>query len=234
MAKMKAPKGISGQVSSQRSESSRSWYAPLLALYIGNRRLVTGIGVGVIAVIAAIVGYNYIQGARNIQAQELLGAIILEYESGDHRTALDGTGDILGLIEIVERYGGTPAGNTARFYAGNAHFSLEEYDLALEQFDRFNAKDDFLGASVTAGRAAIHELQGDYRRAADLFVRAAEMDDGSARSPYYLRSAARAYLESGDFDEAEEVVHEVRENYPETDLIDEFDYILGMILARNN
>ncbi|MXY08401.1 MAG: hypothetical protein F4058_00930 [Rhodothermaceae bacterium] len=232
MAKFKAPKGVLGQ-SSQQAELRGRWYTPLLALYYGNRRILTGAAIGVIIIIAAILGYSYIQGARDNQAQELLGAIVLEYEQGDHRVALDGTGETLGLLDIIDQYGSTPAGNTARFYAGNAHFELEEYDEALEQFEQFNASDDFIGASATAGRAAVHELQEDFSRAAALFEHAAEMDDNSLRSPHYLHSAARAYVAAGEFSAAEEIILEAKERYPETTLADEFDFMLGFARARN-
>ncbi|MCY3487914.1 MAG: hypothetical protein OXH34_05680, partial [Bacteroidetes bacterium] len=145
---MKAPKGVTGQRGSQRAESSKSWYTPILAAYYGNRNVFTGIAIVVIAVIAGIFGFNYIQSERNTQAQERLGAIILEYERGEYQVALDGSGETLGLLDIIDRYGSSPAGNTAKFYAGNALFELEEYEQALEQFEDFNAGDDFLGASA--------------------------------------------------------------------------------------
>ncbi len=229
---MKAPKGAIGQRSGQRTEAGSSWYTPLLAAYYGNRNVVTVVAIGIILIIAGIFGYNYIQGERGRQAQELLGAVILEYERGEYQVALDGNGDILGLLDIINNYASTPAGNTARFYAGNAFFELDDYEQALEQFENFNASDDFLGASATAGRAAIHEIQGDFARAADLFIRAAEIDDNEVQSPYYLRSAVRAYVESGEFESAEEVILEAKERYPETDLIDEFNYMLGIVLAH--
>ncbi len=229
---MKAPKGAIGQRSGQRTEAGSSWYTPLLAAYYGNRNVVTVVAIGIILIIAGIFGYNYIQGERGRQAQELLGAVILEYERGEYQVALDGNGDILGLLDIINNYASTPAGNTARFYAGNAFFELDDYEQALEQFENFNASDDFLGASATAGRAAIHEIQGDFARAADLFIRAAEIDDNEVQSPHYLRSAVRAYVESGEFESAEEVILEAKERYPETDLIDEFNYMLGVVLAH--
>ncbi len=232
MAKIKAPKRSLGQTTNQKSESTTGWYTPILALYYENRRIVTALAIGIIVIIGGIFGYNYIQGERDAQAQELLGEIILEFERGEYRIALDGSGDIIGIIDIIDRYGGTLAGNTARFYAGNAYFELQEYDLALEQFENYDASDDFIGASATAGRAAIHELQGDFTLAADLFVRAADMDENPTRAPYYLRSAVRAYVEAEKLDEAEGVILGAKENYPETDLMDEFDFMLGLVLAR--
>ena len=229
---MKAPKGITKQSGSPRAESGTSWYTPLLVLYHGNRRILTGVAIGVLLIIAGILGFNYIQGERNSQAQEFLGAILLEYEKDDYRIALDGSGETMGLLDIVGRYGSTPAGNTARFYAGNAFFSLKEYDYALEQFEKFRAENDFLGASVTAGRAAIYELQEEYSLAGDLFKRAADMDGNAVRGPYYLRKSARAYINSGEMDSALDVILEAKENYPETDLIDEFDYLRGRALVR--
>ncbi|MCY4158934.1 MAG: tetratricopeptide repeat protein [Bacteroidetes bacterium] len=228
MSNTKAPRRVIGQRS---TEVSSSWYTPLLALYYGNRRILTGAAVGLIIVIAGVFGYNYIQGERDAQAQEYLGAIILEYERSEYRVALDGSGENIGLLDIIDRYGGTPAGNTARFYAGNAHFELEEYDLALKQFEGFNTEDDFLGASTTAGRAAIYELNGDFSNAGDLFRRAAGMGDNEIRAPYYLRSAARTYLKAGELDAAEDVILEAKDDYPDSDLINEFDFMLGQVLA---
>ncbi|MCY4233090.1 MAG: hypothetical protein OXE59_05045 [Bacteroidetes bacterium] len=232
MVNIKAPKGASSQSRARQAETRSSWYTPILALYYGNRNVLIGSAVGVILIVAGFFGYNYIQDTRNIQAQEFLGAILLEYEDSNYQIALDGNGEVLGLVDIIDRYGTTPAGNTAKFYAANAHFELQQYDLALELFESYDAKNDFLGASATAGRAAIYELREEYLRAGDLFKHAADMDDNNTlRAPYYLRSAARAYVESGDLESAIEVIHEAKENYPETDLLDEFNFMLGYVTA---
>lgn len=232
MSKIKAPKRITPQSGSSRPDVSTSWYTPLLVLYHGNRRILTGGAIGVLLIIAGILGYNYIQGERDAQAQEFLGAILLEYEKGDYRISLDGIGENIGLLKIVERYGSTAAGNTARFYAGNAFFALKEYDQALEQFEQFRAGRDFLGASATAGRAAIHELHEEYSLAGDLFRRAADMDANAVRGPYYLRKSAHAYISSREIDLALDVIRQAKENYPEMDLMDEFDYLRGRALVR--
>jgi len=232
MVNIKPPKGALSQSRGRRSEAQSTWYTPILALYFGNRNIFVGSAIGIVLLIAGIFGYNYIQDTRDSQAQEFLGAILLEYEQDSYRTALEGNGEVLGLVDIVDRYSTTPAGNTAKYYAANAHFQLQEYDLALELFDSYNAKNNFLGASATAGRAAIYELREEYIRAGELFKRAANMDDGnSLRAPYYLRSAARAYVESGELESAKEVILEAKENYPESDLLDEFDFMLGFVTA---
>ncbi len=232
MVNIKAPKGALTKSQGRRTEANSTWYTSILALYYGNRNILVVSAVGIILVIAGFFGYNYIQETRDAQAQEFLGAILLEYEQDNYQIALDGNGAVLGLMDIIDRYGTTSAGNTAKFYAANAHFELQEYDLAFELFDSYKAKNDLLGASATAGLAAIYELREDYLRAGDLFKRAADMDDdNSSRAPYYLRSAARAYVESGELELAKEVILEAKENFPETDLVDEFNFLLGFVTA---
>lgn len=234
MSKLKAPKSVASRSGSAGQTGTGGWIDQAQALYYGHKNLVTGGAVAIIVLIAGILGFNYIQGERARQAEELLGGIIMHYEGGDYRTALDGSGETLGLIDLIEQYGGTPSGNMARFYAGDALFRLADYDESLVYFAAFDAKDDIMGASAVAGQAAIYELQQDYRRAGALYRRAAGMEDNKLRTPVYLIAAARAYSEGGQFHEAEEMLEMIIEQYPDTDLQNEVEFRLGFVRARMN
>ena len=206
----------------------------LRAFYEEQKRLITWLGVGAAVIVAGIFGFNYIQGAQSRSADEALGSILKHYEAADYRIALEGTGETLGLLDVTDRYGGTAAGNLARFYAGNALFRLADYAGALEHFEQFDADDDIVGASVVAGRAAIYEMNGEFERAAELYERAAGMQFNLVHGPRYLMSSARAYMQTEAYDKAENVLEEIRDQYPDSDLADEVTYQLGFVRARLN
>ena len=234
MAKLKAPKSASRRKRDTGQDGAGGWFERVQAFYYAHKNLVTGLAVATILAVAGILGFNYIQGERSKQAGELLGGIIMRYESGDYRAALDGSGEALGLLDIVDQYGGTSAGNLARFYAGDALFRLGEYDQALTYFEDFNAKEDLVGASAAAGQAAIYESRQDYEQAGALYRRAAGMENNRLRSPVYLVAAARAYGEGGRYEEAAEALETALELYPDSDLQDEVEFRLGYVKARMN
>ena len=233
MARLKGPKSITGQ-SRDSARVNTGWMWTIREFYEERKRLVAWLGAGAAVIVAGIFGYSYIQSAQHDRADEALGSILKFYEDADYRTAIEGTGELLGLLDIVDQFGGTPAGNLARFYAGDALFRLADYEGALEHFEQFNDRDDIIGASVVAGRASIHEMKGEFERAGELYERAASMEDNVVHSPRYLMSSARAYIQAQAYDRAEEVLEDIEDEYPDSDLADEVTYHLGFVQARLN
>lgn len=233
MAKLKGPKTITAQ-RRDAAGSRVGWMWTLREFYEEQKRLVTGLGIGAAVIVAGIFGYNYIRNAQSDSADEALGSILKYYEDADFRTALEGAGEALGLLDIVDRFGGTPAGNLARFYAGDALFRLADYDGALEQFEQFDADNDIVGASAVAGRASIYEMNGDFERAGENYERAADMEHNLVHGPRYLLSSARAYIQAHAYDKAEGVLEDAQDQYPDSDLADEVTYHLGFVRARLN
>ncbi|RMF62550.1 MAG: tetratricopeptide repeat protein [Bacteroidetes bacterium] len=196
-----------------RQDTVVTFYARAWAFFEQNRTLVLGALAGVVLVIAGLIGYHFYQQHQQQEALAEMAGAVQAYEQGRYREALDGTADYVGLLSIIERYGGTDAGNLARFYAADALFRLGEYDQALEYFEEFDAEDNLLAASALAGQAAIYEHRGDYDRAARLYRRGAEMAESDLLAVDYLYDAARALEAAEDYDEALEVYEEIKARY---------------------
>ena len=228
MARLKAPRSISKR-EELRKDAATTFIARLQVLYVDNSRMFTYVGIGVVVAVFGYIGIRYLQGVRAEQAEEALGMIIFSYESGDYREALDGTATAIGLTEIVDRYGSTPAGRLAHFYAGDALFRLGEVDAAGDMFDGVSGGDNIIGASALAGEAAQLQMEGDLDGAARLYARAASKDESGIWAPAYLMSAARAYEDAGDFDEAEETLLELQEEFGDVVSEDELAFVLARV-----
>ncbi len=245
MATLKAPKTLSKR-QELRKDAATTVFVKAQEFFYDNRTLIYGIAVGIVVVVLVIVGYAFLQGQRGIQAQEELGGIILVYERGDYRTALDGADTALGLLTIIDEYGGLGAGNMARFYAADALFRLGEeeaarddasararlYDQALEFFQDFDGGADIVGASALAGEAAIYEIKEDDARAGDLFRRAALLVANELRSPDYLMSAGRAYEKAGQYEDARDAYLLIRDRYPDSAAAQGLDFFLGRVNVK--
>ncbi len=171
--------------------------------------------VGLVVLVAAILGYRAWQSSRSEAGQQQLGAAISLYESGDFRAALDGTEGTPGLLEIADRYGSSATGEQARFLSANAHFQLGEMDEALAAFEAYDG-DGLLAASALAGQAAVLESQDENARAADLYLRAARAFESAASSPRYLLDAARAFAAADNAEAAQEALQTVADDYADT------------------
>ncbi|MAQ93773.1 hypothetical protein B1759_01015 [Rubrivirga sp. SAORIC476] len=173
-----------------------------------HRNAVIGVIVGIVVLSLAVIGWRAYQANRSAEGQELLGAILTEYEAGNLQTALDGTGDMPGLLEIADQYGSTATGEQATFFAADALYQLGDMDRALELFEDYDG-DGLLAASAIGGQAAIAEEQGDDAKAARLYEQAASEFVSPASTPGYLLDAARAHLAAGDTEAAESALMRV-------------------------
>lgn len=209
-------------------------YGRLLLFYEDNRRLVYGLGVGLLALILAIPGYIYYQQQQQQQANEMLGQILPVYERGDYDQALNGAGDRAGLLTIADEYGSTSAGNLATFYAASALYEQGEYDRALEYYQQFDKGSDFIGASAYAAEASIYEGRGELQQAAEYYERAATQYQNALTAPRYLLEAGQAYEDAGQYAEAERVYQQIKEEYPDSSQAEEVDRYLARVQARQS
>jgi len=214
-----------------REDKVVTFYARVLDLFENNRQAVIGAVAAVLAVILLIMGWNWYQGNRNDQALSEMAEAVRQYEAGSYQAALDGDASFLGLMDVVDSYGGTASGNLARFYAADALFRTGDFEAALELFESYSKGNDYIGASAFAGEAAIHELQGNHERAGDLYMRAANVYSSEITSPMYLSNAARAYTSADETNDAVDALEMIEEDYPDSQAARSVEYKLAMLQA---
>lgn len=216
--------------------------------YQENKTTVYG-AIAVVVLLALGVGgyFIYMEQQADVAAEKL-GRIMPVYEQGDYQRALDGVEELspadprasqpgqaeprIGLVEIADQYSGTPAGNLAAFYAGNAYFNIGDYDQALEMYESFDKESNFIGASTYAAEATIYESRGEFERAADLYLEAADAFESETRTPEYLLDAARAFESAGNLSRAEELYSQVTDEYADSAAASEARVFLARLKAK--
>lgn len=231
MSTLQPPKQISKR-QELREDTAVTFYVQAWEFFDQNRKLVYGALAGLGVLVLAIIGWAYLQHQKGEEAELALAEAITVYEAGTYREALDGTDDVPGLLPIVDEYGGTQAGNLARFYAADALFRLGEYDQALELFDAFEKGNNLVGASAYAGMAAIYEQREEYERAGDHYRRAAEQFASSETTPDYLLSAGIAYEQAGAYGDAIEMYETIQEDYPDSGAASNLDFFIARAEAK--
>lgn len=198
-----------------------------------NRTKAYSIFGGICLIVALSLYWNYSQASDNEVATSEMAMAVSRYEAGEYAVALDGDINFTGLLEVADEYGGTDAGNLAKFYAADALFRLAEFGRALPLFQDVKKDANYIGASALAGEAAIHEINGEYETAGDLFVRSANLFNSAVAGPEYLLSAGRAYEKAGSLDKARRAYEQVREDYPTAVQARDIDFYIGRATAGN-
>ncbi len=182
------------------------------------------IGAGILLVlIAGVYLYFNNKQAKNEEAELKLSSVISLYELGKYPEAINGdpAANILGLNQIVNEYGNTKSGETAKLYLGNCYYNLKDYDNALKQYDSYGGDNDIVKASCISGVGAVYEAKGDLKKAGEYFEKAAKVNKGVVINQENLFYAIRSYTNAGDKESAKRVFATLKEQYPKSKYINE-------------
>lgn len=187
------------------------------------------IGVGVVAlVIVAVVLFSNKNANDNKTANELLSKIMPVYNSGQYQQAIDGVKatNTIGLKEIVDNYGSTDAGETAKILLANSYLGVNKTEEALENFKDYSGSNDLFKATALAGQAAYFEAQKEYKNAAELYKQAANVTNVNPANADYLLRAGINFLKADQKEEAKVILKSVKKDYRATTAAQEVDKYL--------
>lgn len=177
------------------------------------------LGLGIIAVLI-VAGFFYMSNkkAKTEEAETKLSAIISLYETEKYAESINGdpATNTMGLIDIVNNYGGTESGQTAKLYLGNCYFNLKNFDEALKTFDDYSGKNDIVKASCLSGIGAVWEAKGDLKKAAEYFEKASKINKEVITNQENVFYAIRAYSLAGDKESAKRMYDILKNEYPKS------------------
>jgi tetratricopeptide (TPR) repeat protein len=181
-----------------------------------NQKILTiVIGVAVL-VIGGYLAFNalYIQ-PKEKDAQEQMFMSEQYFEKDSFNLAINGDGNYLGFLDIIDDYSSTKAANLANYYIGVSYLRLGQYQDAIDYLDNFET-DDILLAPVAAGAKgdAYMELN-DTGKALTAYKKAYSYTN-EFTTPVYLMKAGKLLESTGKFDDALIAYQEIKQKYPES------------------
>lgn len=175
----------------------------------------------VVVIAAGIFFYLNNLKAANEEALLELSKVQPVYDSQEYLQAINGDtlGTTRGLLFIVNEYGSTESGNTAKLLLGNSYFALMDFDNAFKYYDSYSGSNLIYKAAAYAGIGAVYEARSQHIDAAKQFEKAANISDDLAVNDEYIYYAARNYMNAKDKDGYMKMLAKLKKDYPKSTYI---------------
>lgn len=135
------------------------------------------------------------------------------YDTDSLNQSLNGDGINLGMLDIADEFGSTKSGQLATYYAGRILLQQGKFDEALEYLEDVSFSDEILAAQAITLAGDCYSELGDYSKAGDVYMDAANKRENDLTTPLALRKAGEAYEEAGELEDALDAFVELNENY---------------------
>jgi len=182
-----------------------------------NQKLITYIVGAIVVVVAAFLGLNkFILQPKEDEAQSQMFMAENYFEKDSFNLAINGDGNYLGFLDIIDDYGMTKSAKLAKYYTGVSYLRLGEYQEAINYLGKFKTNDILL-ASVKEGSIgdAYSEL-GDDNKALQHYIKATNVSANNFTTPIYLMKAAALYEKQGETVKALDLYNRIKKDYPDT------------------
>lgn len=186
-----------------------------------NGRTVSFVFLGLLVLAALIFGYrSLILQPRVTKAAEMIAQAQTRFDGAnpDFELALSGDDNGAGFLDVISKYGSTPAGNLAKHYAGICYLRMGDLENAASYLAKFSELKGLPGELINAqnyglqGDVAVE--QGNYSKAVGLYEKAVAAADNNLTAPMYLRKAGLAELAQGNKAAAQKFFEQILADYP--------------------
>ena len=179
-----------------------------------NQKSIAICALAIIAVLAIvwIVNSLYVQ-PRKAEAQKEIFNAQYYFEADSFRLALEGDGQSLGFLDIIDQYGSTPAGNLASYYAGVCYLRMGDFEQAKSYFKSFSSDDEILNTFAKGLLGDAEAELGNNAAAISAYQKAADSGN-KVVSPIFLMKLGALYEVEGNVAKAKEVYQQVKDDYP--------------------
>ena len=222
MSKKKAKKQVNEF--DETLAASRSFYEK------HKNAILYGGGTVLVIIIAALLIHQFYITPRNNRANESIFYAEQAFMDGSYEKALNGDGENMGFLAVIDEYGSTKAGNIACLYAAKCYAATEKYQEAIDMLDKFDGCGDaMISPAAIALKGNCYAELGENEKAAELLVKAAKQADNNTISPTCLLQAGQIYASLGQNDKALDCYKQIKSKYQQSSVYYEIDKYIEQV-----
>lgn len=167
-----------------------------------NPKTIIGILTAVLLIVGGYFGYHYYKDSQEGEAQREMFQAVYYFEADSLDLALNGDGNNLGFIDIIDEYGITDAATLANYYAGAAYLKQGKFEVARLYLEDFNSNDLLVQARAYSLIGDSYMEENNFEEAARFYEKAADYKPNKYFSPSYLMKAALAFEKNNQNEKA--------------------------------
>lgn len=182
-----------------------------------NQTKITYAVVAIVVLVALFLAFNkfYLQPKE----EEALSQMFMAenyFEKDSFNLAINGDGNYLGFLDIIDDYGITKSANRAKYYTGISYLHMGQYEDAIDYLKKFKTN-DLLLAPIKAGAIGDAMLElGNNDDALKQYKKAYSETNNELTTPIYKMKAARLLESMDKLEEALKLYEEIKKDYPES------------------
>ena len=179
-----------------------------------NKKRLTYIVGFIVIVVLIYIGYNKLYVAPMEQeANSQMFFAEAYFEKDSFRLALEGDGQNLGFLDIIDEYGSSSAGNLASYYAGICYLQMGDFESAIDYLEDFSSN-DLLVSSMAKGATGDAYLElGEEDQALSNYLAAANDKPNDFTTPIFLLKAGYLYEKKSDYAMALELYQRIQKEF---------------------
>ena len=167
-----------------------------------NPKTMMGIGVVFLLVVGGYFAFHFYKKSQNDQAQKQMFQAVYYFEQDSLNLALNGDGNNLGFINIIEDYGFSDAAKLANYYAGVSYLKQGKFNVARMYLEDFSSNDLLVQARAYSLIGDTYMEEDNFEDAARYYNKAGNYEPNKFFSPTYLMKEALAYEKLNQNDKA--------------------------------
>jgi TolA-binding protein len=181
-----------------------------------NPKIFIGIAVVLALITAGYFGFNYYKDSKETEAQKEMFQAVYYFEADSLDRALNGDGNSLGFIDIIDQYGITDAAKLANYYAGVSYLKQGKFEVARLYLEDFSSNDLLVQARAYSLIGDTYMEEKKFEDAAKYYDKAANYKPNKFFTPSYLMKAALAFEKSNQNNKAVEAYDKIINEYQES------------------
>ena len=190
--------------------------------------------IGLTAIVVLVGGYfaynNFVKAPEEIKANDAIWKAQEYYKIDSFNLALNGDASSQGFLKVISKFGGTKAGNLAKFYAGSCYLQLGDYNKAVKYLKDFSTDSKEVQLRATGLLGDAYAELGKKAEAVDQYQKAGTMiENDDFNSPEYLFRAGYLSETMNKNKEAIEFYKKIKEKYPNSQRAYDIDKYLGRL-----
>lgn len=182
-----------------------------------NSKIFSYLIIGVIVIAGAFIGIKkLIVAPKQTEASSQMYMAEQYFEQDSFNLAINGDGNYLGFLDIIDEYKMTKASKLACYYAGVSYLHLGQFNEAIKYLEKFKSKDEMIMPIATGAIGDAYAELDNKDKAIDYYLKAANLRNNEFTAPIYLQKAGELLESQDKAQKALDVYNKIKEEYPES------------------